>query len=134
MILAPVSFSVVIPPINIATVPIRARWLWSTPAQPLLDRDKCSAPLAALSYYFAPFCVPAGRDEINLNFSMMWANLLSATTSKSDLYMRSATPVGAPVAASNPHLVKRYVGKIWLILHQATPPHEGEKSGYLKKP
>ena len=119
VMLVPASFLAVVPPINIPAVPIRARWLWSTPARPFLDRDKCSAPLAALSYFLAPFCLPAGRDEINSNFSMMWADLLSATTSRSDLYMRRASPVGAPAASSNLHLVGRYVGETWLILHQA---------------
>ena len=33
--------------------------------------------------------------------------------------MRRASPVGAPAASSNLHLVGRYVGETWLILHQA---------------
>ena len=49
----------------------------------------------------------------------MWADLLPATTSRSDLYMRRATPVGAPAASSNLHVIGRYVGETWLILHRA---------------
>ena len=33
--------------------------------------------------------------------------------------MRRATPVGALAASSNLHLVGRYVGETWLILHEA---------------
>ena len=54
VMLVPASFSAMIPPINIPAVPICARWLCSTPARPFLDRDRCSAPLAALSYFLAP--------------------------------------------------------------------------------
>ena len=89
------------PPGNMAAIPVRARWLWFTPARSFLDRDMCSAPLVVLLYFLAPYCLETGRDEQNTNFSMMWADLLSATTSRSELYLRRATPVGAPAAASN---------------------------------
>ena len=119
VLLCAASFAAVSPPANMAAIPVRARWLWYTPARSFLDRDMCSAPLVVLLYFLAPYCLETGRDEQNTNFSMMWADLLSATTSRSELYLRRATPVGAPAAASNLHLVGRYVGETWLILYQA---------------
>ena len=119
VLLVAASFQDVSLPSNVPAIPVRARWLWYTPARPFLDRDMCSAPLVVLLYFLAPYCLEVGRDEQNTNFSMMWADLLSATTSRSELYLRRATPVGAPAAASNLHLVGRYVGETWLILHQA---------------
>ena len=119
VLLLAASFAAVSPPANMAAIPVRARWLWYTPARSFLDRDMCSAPLVVLLYFLAPYCLETGRDEQNTNFSMMWADLLSATTSRSELYLRRATPVGAPAAASNLHLVGRYVGETWLILYQA---------------
>ena len=78
--------------------------------RPFLDRDMCSAPLVVLLYFLAPYCLETERGEPNTNFSMIWVDLLSAATSRSELYLRRATPVGAPATASNLHLVGRYVG------------------------
>ena len=84
----------------------------------------CVQPLWSFFYnlyllQLAPYCLETGRDEPNTNFSMMRANLLSTTTSRSEIYLRRATPVGAPATTSNLHLVGRYVGETWLILYQA---------------
>ena len=119
VMMIPGSFEAVTLPPNIPGIPVRARWVWTTPARAFLDKDMCSAPWATLTYFLAPLCLPDGREDTNSNFSMMWADLLSATTSRSELYLRRATPVGGPPASANLLLVGRYVGETWLILHQA---------------
>ena len=76
VLLVAASFREVSLPSNAPAIPVRARWLWCTPALPFLDRDMCSAPLVVLLYFLAPYCLGVGRDEQNTNFSMMWADLL----------------------------------------------------------
>ena len=92
VLLVAASFAAISLPAKAASITVRARWLWWTPARLFLDHDMRSAPLVVLLYLLAPYCLETGRDEPNTNFSMMWVDLLSATTSLSELYLRRATP------------------------------------------